>query len=180
MFIPGGSRQAFGAFLLAAGLILGGVVSLGVQRLELEAPGLLSRCPPPIEALEVSGSEAGPCGAGAAASSGGGSEAGPEGGGPGLRPGRLGPVDINRAGAAELESLDGVGPALAGRILELRASKGGSFRSLDELLEVKGIGPVTLARIKKSAVIGKGREESQNIVLRKSTSTQSDSSSSHR
>ncbi len=179
MFIPGGTRDASGALLLAAGLILGGVVSLGVQNFGLEAPGLLSRRPP-IPAFEVSGSEAGPCVGGAGASSGGESGARSEQEGPDLRAERLGPVDINRAGAAELESLDGVGPALAGRILELRASKGGSFRSLDELLEVKGIGPVTLARIKKSAVIGDRRDECQNMLLRKSTSTQADSSSSHR
>lgn len=57
-----------------------------------------------------------------------------------------GPVDLNRAGAAELESLPGVGPALAARILEHRA-RGGGFRSVAELEQVPGIGPRLLARL---------------------------------
>jgi competence protein ComEA len=39
----------------------------------------------------------------------------------------------------QLEQLDGIGPALAGRILEYRQAHGG-FRSVDELQEVSGIG----------------------------------------
>lgn len=56
-------------------------------------------------------------------------------------------VDLNRATAAELEELRGIGPALSARILELRERKGG-FRSVDELLEVRGIGPATLEELR--------------------------------
>lgn len=52
-------------------------------------------------------------------------------------------IDPNEAGAAELQSLPGVGPVLAQRIVQ-----GRPYRSAESLLEVKGIGPRTLARIK--------------------------------
>lgn len=56
-------------------------------------------------------------------------------------------LDLNRAGAAELETLPGVGPATAARIMAVRAERGG-FRLVDELLEVPGIGPATLERLR--------------------------------
>lgn len=55
-------------------------------------------------------------------------------------------ININTASAAELEQLSGVGPVLAGRIIEYRESAGG-FRSVEELIEVRGIGPRTLERL---------------------------------
>lgn len=64
------------------------------------------------------------------------------------------PVDLNRAGAAELQTLRGIGPALAERILELRRAKG-RFRSVDELLEVRGIGPRTLERLRGRLRVGR-------------------------
>ncbi len=68
------------------------------------------------------------------------------GGGPGGVSGG-GRLDLNRAGTAELEALPGVGPALAARILEERRARGG-FRTVDELLDVPGIGPVVLERLR--------------------------------
>ncbi|MHB1163831.1 MAG: ComEA family DNA-binding protein [Candidatus Nanopelagicales bacterium] len=56
-------------------------------------------------------------------------------------------VDLNRSDQAALESLPGVGPVLAARILAWRAANG-SFRSIDELGEVAGIGQATLARLR--------------------------------
>lgn len=56
-------------------------------------------------------------------------------------------LDLNRATAAELETLPGIGPALAGRIIEYRNSHG-RFRNVAELDAVKGIGPKTIARLK--------------------------------
>ena len=51
-------------------------------------------------------------------------------------------VDVNTAGVAELERLPDIGPALAGRIVEERETRG-PFRSAEELSRVKGIGPKT-------------------------------------
>lgn len=53
------------------------------------------------------------------------------------------PVDLNAADAAELESLPGIGPVLAQRIV-----LGRPYADVDALLEVSGVGPRTLARIR--------------------------------
>jgi competence protein ComEA len=57
-----------------------------------------------------------------------------------------GPVDLATASAQQLEHLPGIGPALAGRIVEHRDQHG--FRSVDELVRVRGIGPRTLAALR--------------------------------
>lgn len=58
-------------------------------------------------------------------------------------PDAQGRVNINTADAAALETLAGVGPALAARIIAWR-EQNGPFRSVDELTAVSGIGPKTL------------------------------------
>ncbi len=55
-------------------------------------------------------------------------------------------VNLNTAGQTELESLPDVGPVTAEAILAWRTEHGG-FTSVDELLEVDGIGDATLATI---------------------------------
>ncbi len=55
-------------------------------------------------------------------------------------------VNVNTAGLAELDRLPGVGPALAQRIVEYRTQHG-RFVRVEELLQVKGIGPTTYAAI---------------------------------
>ena len=55
-------------------------------------------------------------------------------------------VNLNTADQAALETLPGVGPVTAASILQWRAENGG-FTSIDELLEVSGIGDATLAEI---------------------------------
>lgn len=64
----------------------------------------------------------------------------------GARDGRV-PVDLNRADSAELVALPGIGPALAGRILDWRRQQG-RFGRVDDLIEVRGIGPSTLERLR--------------------------------
>lgn len=56
-------------------------------------------------------------------------------------------VHLNGASAAELDALDGIGPALAARIVAYRTEHGG-FSSVDELDEVSGIGPVRLEALR--------------------------------
>lgn len=58
-----------------------------------------------------------------------------------------GVVNVNTASAQELELLPGIGAVRARAILDVRKRKGG-FRSVDELLEVKGIGPAGLERMR--------------------------------
>ena len=59
---------------------------------------------------------------------------------------------INTASATELERLPGIGPALAGRILEYRRQHG-RFSRADQLVEVKGIGPKTFEKMKPWVVV---------------------------
>ena len=56
-------------------------------------------------------------------------------------------VSINSAGLAELETLPGVGPVTAEAIIAHREEVG-VFTSLEELLDVSGIGPATFAEIR--------------------------------
>jgi competence protein ComEA len=58
-----------------------------------------------------------------------------------------GPVDLNRATAEQLDALPGIGPATAQAILAYREQHG-RFRSVDELLEVRGIGDAKLEQLR--------------------------------
>jgi competence protein ComEA len=82
----------------------------------------------------------------------------------GTRPTRLepgsapaSPIDLNRAGRAELLQLPGVGPHLAERIEAYRRDNGG-FRSVEELGRVPGVGPATLARLRTWVSVEAGAE----------------------
>jgi competence protein ComEA len=57
------------------------------------------------------------------------------------------PVSLNSATAEQLDTLDGVGPATAAKILDWRRRHGG-FRSIDDLGEIPGIGPKRLAALR--------------------------------
>ena len=56
-------------------------------------------------------------------------------------------IDLNTAALTELDSLPGVGPVLAQRILDWRTANG-RFTSIDELGEVSGIGDAVLTRLR--------------------------------
>lgn len=76
------------------------------------------------------------------------------GAGAGAGDGRLvAPLNVNTAGAEALEELPGIGPALAAAIVEHRR-RHGPFATVDELVEVSGIGPVKLEQIRPLATVG--------------------------
>jgi competence protein ComEA len=56
-------------------------------------------------------------------------------------------ISINQATEAQLEDLPGVGPALAGRIVDWRTANGG-FKSKEDLMNVSGIGDKLYAGVK--------------------------------
>ena len=58
-----------------------------------------------------------------------------------------GVIKINRATKAEFDSLAGIGPVIASRIINYRNTNG-PFLALDDLLKVSGIGSKTLERIR--------------------------------
>ena len=68
--------------------------------------------------------------------------------------GRAGaPLNVNTAEAAALEALPGIGPALAAAIVEHRR-RAGPFATIDELVDVSGIGPAKLEQIRPLATTG--------------------------
>jgi competence protein ComEA len=75
---------------------------------------------------------------------------GASGAGPSASP-AAGPLSLSRATAEQLDGLDGIGPTLAGRIVEWRTRHGG-FASVDQLLEVQGIGPTRLEALRAQVV----------------------------
>lgn len=57
------------------------------------------------------------------------------------------PVNLNTANQAQLESLPGIGPKAAQRILEYR-QKNGNFKKVEDLMNVKGIGEKAFLKLK--------------------------------
>ncbi|WP_274374352.1 MULTISPECIES: ComEA family DNA-binding protein [Synergistales] len=62
-------------------------------------------------------------------------------------------VDVNRAGAADLATLPGIGPKLAQALVDDREAKG-PFRTVDDLKRVRGIGDGKLESIRPFVTVG--------------------------
>ena len=62
-------------------------------------------------------------------------------------------IDVNTADAEKLTDLPGIGKAIAQRIVDYRKEHG-PFKSVDELLNVRGIGDRSLARIRDRVTVG--------------------------
>ena len=66
----------------------------------------------------------------------------------------LHPVNLNSASALELQQVPGIGPSTADKILMMRKSYG-TFKSVDDLLAIKGLGPKKLEKMRKYLTVGK-------------------------
>lgn len=61
-------------------------------------------------------------------------------------------VNINKADASQFESLKGIGPMLAERIIQYREAHG-PFKNIEDLVGVPGIGPAKLEKLKTQLTI---------------------------
>ena len=139
--LPPGSRVDDA--VLAAGGATAEAELAGVNLARAVADGEQIHVPVPGEEVHVPAAPQPPGGSDAAE----GTDA-PSGGSDGTG----GPIDLNTADATRLEELPGVGPAIAQRIIDHR-EKNGPFRSVDDLLEVSGIGPATLEKIRDQTTV---------------------------
>ena len=66
----------------------------------------------------------------------------------------LKPININTATSDELQQVPGIGPVTAEKILQMRKSYG-AFKSVDDLLSIRGIGKKRLEKMRKYLTVGK-------------------------
>jgi comEA protein len=64
------------------------------------------------------------------------------------------PVNINTATSEELQQVPGIGPATAQKILQMRKSYG-PFKSIDDLLAIRGLGQKRFDKMRKYLTVGK-------------------------
>jgi competence ComEA-like helix-hairpin-helix protein len=69
------------------------------------------------------------------------------------------PVNINTANSEQLQLVPGIGPVTAGKILQMRKSYG-SFKSVDDLLAIRGLGAKRLEKMRKYLTVGKAAPKS--------------------
>ena len=79
-----------------------------------------------------------------------------------------GVVNINSANPEQLQLLPRVGPALAGRIIDFREANG-PFKSVDEIVAVKGIGETSFASLEPYIVTSGATTLSEKVKLPRST-----------
>ncbi|NMA25020.1 MAG: helix-hairpin-helix domain-containing protein, partial [Clostridiales bacterium] len=72
-----------------------------------------------------------------------------------VEPAQHGKININIAPQSKLEELPGIGPVLARSIIDYR-NKHGDFDSIEQIMDVDGIGEKKFAAMKDMITIGKG------------------------
>jgi len=78
------------------------------------------------------------------------------------------PVNLNTATSEELQPVPGIGPATADKILQMRKSYG-TFKSVDDLLAIRGLGPKQLEKMRKYLIVGKPAAAKPTTPSAKST-----------
>ena len=69
-----------------------------------------------------------------------------------IQPAPGGTVNLNTATLDQLDTLPGIGPAIAKRIIEYRETVGG-FTAIDQITQVSGIGEATFAKIRDQITV---------------------------
>jgi competence protein ComEA len=133
---PGVYRLRAGARVEAAVRLAGGPT----RRADLGGLNLAAKAEDGRQVLVPERVRAGAAPAAASAGGGGGSAAPAQ------------PVNLNTATLEQLDTLPGVGPATAQKILDFRDERGG-FGSVEELGEVPGIGPVRMAALREAVTV---------------------------
>jgi competence protein ComEA len=64
------------------------------------------------------------------------------------------PININTANSEELQLVPGIGPVTAGKIVQMRKSYG-AFKSVDDLLVIRGFGEKRLDKMRKYLTVGR-------------------------
>jgi len=64
------------------------------------------------------------------------------------------PVNLNTATSEQLQQVPGIGPVTAGKILQMRKTYG-PFKSVDDLLAIRGLGAKRLEKMRKYLTVGK-------------------------
>ena len=72
-------------------------------------------------------------------------------------------VDINTATFDELQTLSGIGPVIAQRIIDYR-TENGAFTSIEDLLNVKGIGEATLNKFRDRVTVSAQDEQEESAT----------------
>jgi competence protein ComEA len=67
-----------------------------------------------------------------------------------------GPLNLNTATVAQLETLPGIGKSTAERILEYREKSGG-FKKIEDLMNVRGIGEKSFLKLKPLVMVSAGK-----------------------
>jgi competence protein ComEA len=138
-----GAVQRPGVYRLGSGArVKDAVAQAGGARASADVNGI-NLAAKVVDGQQVVVPARGRAGAAAPASSGAGAGAGGAAGGAAAGP----PISLNNATVEQLDTLDGVGPATAEKIIAWRTQHGG-FRSVADLGQVPGIGPKKLAALR--------------------------------
>jgi competence ComEA-like helix-hairpin-helix protein len=73
------------------------------------------------------------------------------------------PININSASSEELQQVPGIGPVTADKILQMRKSYG-AFKSVDDLLAIRGIGKKRLEKMRKYLTVSKSAAVSKAVA----------------
>jgi competence protein ComEA len=72
------------------------------------------------------------------------------------------PVNLNSASVVQLQTLPGIGASAAQRIVDYR-QKNGSFKKIEELMNVKGIGEKSFLKLKPLITIGADKADRAGV-----------------